>query len=346
MSAMTLTLTTLSTSLRSTFTLHHLQTLLRLLTALARATLRGKLKFKMKSIPCAILRSRDDVLEVGKSKETIVHMLMVLALGHSLYRDWDTSEGPIDTTRYIWQDEATRIRELTSNPWSGFEDPPPPMGYVQAPPLNPWGPYEGRMIPCVELSRKRSSMAMEGQANNIKRTRFEASTPRQSSSPFGRRFQLDGPGTGPFSPTPFTSDPFASAPRPSNRGSSHHRSNPGRATGQVIPRGRPNLADYPYERRHTGTRGHIAGYPRREDRMPPNLSSEDVIKHYPNHLQGDVLLGIAENWAPTEIERYFGKPDVLKSNTLVKRINAEKMKRGLLPPRPPVQRAPRPRRRE
>ena len=261
---------------------------------------------------------------------------MMLALGNSLYRGWYTSEGPLDPTRYVWQDEATRIRELTSNPWSEFEDLPPPMGYVQAPPLNPWGPYDGRMIPCVEPpSRKRTSTAMEAHHNSIKRTRFEASTPRQR--------------TGPFSPTPFTSDPFAPAPQSSDRGFPNHRSNPSRTTGQVIPRGnrgRPNLVDYPYERRHTGTRGHIAGYPRREDRMPPNLSSEDVIKYYPNHLQGDVLLEIAEHWAPTEIERFFGKPDVLKSNTLVKRINAEKMKRGLLPPRPPVQRAPRARRGE
>ena len=92
------------------------------------------------------------------------------------------------------------------------------------------------MIPYVEPpSRKRDSTATEAQQNNIKRMRFEASTPRQR--------------TGPFSPTPFTSDPFAPAPQSSDRGFPNHRSNPSRTTGQVIPhgnRGRPNLVDYPY----------------------------------------------------------------------------------------------------
>lgn len=64
--------------------------------------------------------------------------------------------------------------------------------------------------------------------------------------------------------------------------------------------------------------------------LPKNLQHEDIIKKYPNHLRGELLLEIAATWAPKEISETSGRPE-LTSNALVKRIVAAKKKRdGLL----------------
>lgn len=57
--------------------------------------------------------------------------------------------------------------------------------------------------------------------------------------------------------------------------------------------------------------------------LPARLLHEDIIKRYPNHLRGELLLDIAENWTPKQIVETCGQPQ-LKSNTIVKRIHAAK----------------------
>ena len=74
-------------------------------------------------------------------------------------------------------------------------------------------------------------------------------------------------------------------------------------------------------------RGHIEGYPRMDEPLPVGIEREYIIKHYPNHLRGEVLLEIAEFWTPKEIADTFGDGTLLKANTLVKRISAAKAKR-------------------
>ena len=73
---------------------------------------------------------------------------------------------------------------------------------------------------------------------------------------------------------------------------------------------------------------HIDGYPQRDTLLPPDLVQEDIIRGYPNHLRGETLLGLIENGiTPTEIERVFGMPNILKANTLIKRVAAARRER-------------------
>ena len=71
------------------------------------------------------------------------------------------------------------------------------------------------------------------------------------------------------------------------------------------------------------TRAHISGFPSMSEPLPAGLLHEEIIKRYPNHLRGEVLLHIADNWTPKQIVEACGRPQ-LKSNTIVKRIHAAK----------------------
>lgn len=71
------------------------------------------------------------------------------------------------------------------------------------------------------------------------------------------------------------------------------------------------------------SRAHITGFPSMSEPLPARFLHEDIIKRYPNHLRGELLLDIAENWTPKQIVETCGQPQ-LKSNTIVKRIHAAK----------------------
>ena len=71
------------------------------------------------------------------------------------------------------------------------------------------------------------------------------------------------------------------------------------------------------------SRAHLTGFPSMSEPLPAGLLHEDIIKRYPNHLRGELLLDIAENWTPKQIVETSGQPQ-LKSNTIVKRIHAAK----------------------
>ena len=73
-------------------------------------------------------------------------------------------------------------------------------------------------------------------------------------------------------------------------------------------------------------RGFITGYPPADFPMPEGLDRETIIKHYPNHLVGDVLLKIADFLSPAEIAECFGDKERMKRNTLAKRIAATRAK--------------------
>lgn len=70
----------------------------------------------------------------------------------------------------------------------------------------------------------------------------------------------------------------------------------------------------------------IQGFMHWSEPLPKDLQYEDIIKSYPNHLWGPLLLEIAATWTPKEISETSGQPE-LKPNTLVKRIRAAKLLR-------------------
>ena len=74
------------------------------------------------------------------------------------------------------------------------------------------------------------------------------------------------------------------------------------------------------------SRAHLSGFPSMSEPLPAGLQHEDIIKRYPNHLRGDLLLDISENWTPKQMVEACGQPQ-LKSNTIVKRIHAAKIAR-------------------
>lgn len=76
----------------------------------------------------------------------------------------------------------------------------------------------------------------------------------------------------------------------------------------------------------------IPGFDHWSKALPEDLQHEDIIKQYPNHLRGELLLEIAATWTPTEISRTCGRPE-LTANNLVKRIRAAKNKRDGVPRR-------------
>lgn len=70
----------------------------------------------------------------------------------------------------------------------------------------------------------------------------------------------------------------------------------------------------------------IPGFKHWSEPLPKDLQHEEIIKSYPNHLWGALLLEIAATWTPKEISLMSARPE-LKANTLVKRIKAAKMLR-------------------
>ncbi|MCJ1468437.1 hypothetical protein MMC07_007065 [Pseudocyphellaria aurata] len=76
----------------------------------------------------------------------------------------------------------------------------------------------------------------------------------------------------------------------------------------------------------------IPGFEHWSTPLPRDLQHEDIIKRYPNHLRGELLLEIAATWTPKEISRTCGRPE-LRANTLLKRIIAAKRERDGLPKR-------------
>jgi len=82
-------------------------------------------------------------------------------------------------------------------------------------------------------------------------------------------------------------------------------------------------------------RGMIPGYPGKSVPLPPSLDDEELVKNFPNHLYGTILLKLHDRgWGAKEIVDAAQCPQ-LKANTLAKRIQSEKLKRdGLRVARP------------
>ena len=81
--------------------------------------------------------------------------------------------------------------------------------------------------------------------------------------------------------------------------------------------------------RQSGRKLVIPGFKHWSEPIPNGLQHEDIIKIYPNHLWGALLLEIAATWSPKEISVMSGRPE-LKANTLVKRIQTAKLQRDRL----------------
>lgn len=82
-------------------------------------------------------------------------------------------------------------------------------------------------------------------------------------------------------------------------------------------------------------RGMIPGYPAKTVPLPPSLDDDELIRNFPNHLYGAVLLKLNDRgWGAKGIVDAAHCPQ-LKANTLAKRIQNEKYKRdGLKVARP------------
>lgn len=82
-------------------------------------------------------------------------------------------------------------------------------------------------------------------------------------------------------------------------------------------------------------RGMIPGYPAKNVPLPPFLDDEELVRNFPNHLHGAILLRLNDRgWGAKEIVDAAHCPH-LKANTIAKRIQSEKLKRdGLRVTRP------------
>ena len=72
-------------------------------------------------------------------------------------------------------------------------------------------------------------------------------------------------------------------------------------------------------------RFHFVDYPPITQPLPEGIEDEDIIKHWPNHLWGPLLLRISENWKPQQISHMM--PVDLRANAISRRIAAA-MSRG------------------
>ena len=77
-------------------------------------------------------------------------------------------------------------------------------------------------------------------------------------------------------------------------------------------------------------RGHFVGFPPITQPLPEDIEDEDIIKHWPNHLWGPLLLRIAEKWKQQEIAHMT--PVDLKANAISKRLAAARIQGGEEPP--------------
>lgn len=196
-------------------------------------------------------------------------------------------------------------RAQALSPWS--QKPPWPPGYVLAESLkkpSPWAIYEQspnspdpERLPSDTLhtSTKRRSDTVEDEAESPSSKRPRTDTSRPSSD-----VQSIGPRDG-GNANQYVGDRYRT---PDGR--------PRRFSGELLS--------------EKELRGHIAGYPPRDQPMPKGLSVEEKVRYWPNHLHGKLLLEITDGvWGlkPTEIARIFDgnrHEYLLKANTLVKRI--------------------------
>ena len=77
------------------------------------------------------------------------------------------------------------------------------------------------------------------------------------------------------------------------------------------------------------SKSHIPGFPSFTDPISQGLDSAEVVKFWPNHLWGSLLLGVCSVWAPQEIAGLAGGGDVLTLNAVKKRIESAKQACGL-----------------
>ncbi|KAK3176482.1 hypothetical protein OEA41_007805 [Lepraria neglecta] len=73
-------------------------------------------------------------------------------------------------------------------------------------------------------------------------------------------------------------------------------------------------------------RVHHAGFPPITQASPKDIQQEDIIKHWPNHLWGPLLLQIAALWTPKEISKMT--PIKFGPNSVVKRVKAARNQEG------------------
>ena len=73
-------------------------------------------------------------------------------------------------------------------------------------------------------------------------------------------------------------------------------------------------------------RFHFVDFPPITQPLPEDVEDEDIIKLWPNHLWGPLLLRLAEKWKPTEISHMM--PVNLKANAICKRLEAARIQRG------------------
>ena len=76
--------------------------------------------------------------------------------------------------------------------------------------------------------------------------------------------------------------------------------------------------------RGQGLKIYMKGFPPASGILSKGLLQEEIIKHYPDHLHGKLLLDISTTWQPKEISELSS----IKANTLVKRIRAARVKYG------------------
>ena len=73
-------------------------------------------------------------------------------------------------------------------------------------------------------------------------------------------------------------------------------------------------------------RFHFVDFPPMTQPLPEDVEDEDIIKHWPNHLWGPLLLRLAEKWKPTEIS--YMTPINLTAIAISKRLEAARIQRG------------------
>ena len=78
-------------------------------------------------------------------------------------------------------------------------------------------------------------------------------------------------------------------------------------------------------------RAHFVGFPPITQPLPEDIEDEDIIKHWPNHLWGPLLLRIADKWKQQEISHMT--PVDLKANAISKRLAAARIQGGEEPPK-------------
>ena len=224
---------------------------------------------------------------------------------HPIPQAISVSQSPDSVQKTVSSPIPTMSRAQALSPWS--QHPPWPPGYVLAESLRKPSPSARYDLPLhyddseqlpgetLDASRKRSLGTMEEQADTQDSKR--------------RRVDVHGPSSG------IPSISLGDGGNTSRYvGQQYH-------TGGRWPR---NFNGELMSEREL--RGHIAGYPPRDQPMPEGLSVDEKVRYWPNHLHGQLLLEITDgDWGlkPTEIARMFNgnrHENLLKPNTLVKRI--------------------------